>query len=258
MGSSFGGVRTRAMGEADVSVGEAGRRLSGPLARRPRHVVAAALSLALVLTVSGIAQAATDLALNRPAAASSTEGGWISGVGPQLANDGSQLTRWGSSYANGQWWRVDLGARHDISREWINWTSAYASWYRIETSTDGANYVTAWEGSAHGSGWKVHNWSSRSAQYVRFYGVARATGYGFSFAGFGVYGFSGTVASAPADSPAAAPAPPDWSSCPPSTSWRAPRSSPPSDAAAAGCVRRAAEKRIGNQGANHYRPMRPR
>lgn len=225
-----------------------------PSARMPRLILAAVVPLVLLLAFSARADAAADLALGKPAAASSTENGWTSGVGPQLANDGTESTRWSSSYANGQWWLVDLGSHHETSRVWINWTSAYASSYRIEASIDGADYATVWQGSAQGSGWKVHNWASRTARYIRFYGVARATGYGFSFADFGVYGFSGAVAGAPEGAPAGAPAPPASSSCPASTSWRPPRSSPLSDAAAAGCVRRAVERRPGNYVANHYRP----
>ena len=241
--------RRRSLGRAgDVSI--RGRRRPSPLARGPRLIVAVIVPLVLLLTVPARADAAADLALGKPAAASSTEGGWVSGVGPQLANDGSESTRWSSSYANGQWWRVDLGSSHEVARVWINWTSAYASWYRIEASTDGANYATVWEGSAHGSGWKVHNWASAPARYIRFYGVTRATGFGFSFNDFGVYGFAGAVSTAAEG----VPAPPASPSCPSSTWWRAPRSSPLSDAAAASCVRRVPEQRPANYGPNHYRP----
>jgi len=214
-------------------------------ARRPRLVAAVILSLALLLTVSATAHAAVDLAVGKPAAASSTEDGWDARVGPQLANDGSNETRWSSRYADDQWWRVDLGSDQNVSRVWINWTSASASQYRIELSTDGINYTTVWAGGANEPGWKVHEWSSRPAQYIRFYGVTRATDYGFSFFDFQVYGFSdeGSAPAGPASSP-----------CAPVITWRAPRSSPLSDAAAAACVRPVAEKRPGNYGPNHYLP----
>lgn len=227
-----------------------GRFPAAPGGRRRRLLAAVLLPLALLLTVSASAHAAVDVAAGRPAAASSTEDGWVAGVGPQLANDGSVETRWGSSYANGQWWRVDLGSDRNVSRVWINWTSAYASSYRIEVSTDGVNYASVWAGGADGPGWKVHDWPSRPARYIRFYGVTRATDYGFSFSDFQVYGFSGAEGSGSAG----APAPPASSSCAPVTSWRPPRSSPLSDAAAATCVRRVAENRPGNYGPNHYLP----
>lgn len=251
MKSSF---RTRCVEVPVETVLPPSKRLGSDVSRAARllrRAAAVVLPLTLVLTISATAHAAVDLAAQKPAAASSTEDGWDGGVGPQLANDGSELTRWSSGYADNQWWRVDLGSTQDVSRVWINWTEAHASAYRVELSTDGVNYVSAWVGSAASPGWKVHNWSQRSARYIRFYGVTRATSYGFSFSDFEVYGFSSGASEAAPAPPASTPA---SSPCAPVTSWRAPRSSPLSDAAAAGCVRRAAEKRPGNYAPNHYVP----
>ncbi len=205
--------------------------------------VLVALSLSLLL--SPAAHAVEDLARDKAATASSTEDGWVEGVGPQFANDGSSETRWSSSYADGQWWRVDLGSVRTVSRVWINWSAARGSSYRIEVSRDGTSYEKVWEGGANNDDWKVHDFPAREARYVRFYGVSRATGYGFSFWDFQVYNLSSGGATDPD---------PGSPNCGKVTAWRAPGSLPQSDAAAADCVRQAAETRPRNSGANHYMP----
>jgi len=221
-------------------------RFQSSVRRWQIKVVAGVLvALALSLLASPAAYAVEDLARDKPASASSAEDGWEAGVGPQFANDGSTKTRWSSSYVNGQWWRVDLGSVRTVSRVWINWTGAHASSYRIDVSRDGVDYETVWQGAANDADWKVHDFSPREVRYVRFYGVARATGYGFSFSDFQVYDLSGGGATDPD------PGPPG---CGKVTAWRAPGSLPQSDAAAADCVRPATETRSRNYGANHYTP----
>src|SRR4029078_862139 len=77
-----------------------------------------------------------DLALNKPASASSTNG---SAGPPSAANDGDSSTRWSSNYHDGQSWPVGLDWVKTIDRVEVNWEAAYASAYRIQTSTDGTN-----------------------------------------------------------------------------------------------------------------------
>lgn len=43
------------------------------------------------------------------------------------------------------------------------------------TRGDGINYTSVLAGGASAPGWKVHTWPPRPAQYIRFYGVTRAT-----------------------------------------------------------------------------------
>ena len=36
------------------------------------------------------------------------------GLGSDLANDVSSMTRWSSAYADNQWWKVDLGTARKV------------------------------------------------------------------------------------------------------------------------------------------------
>ncbi|HEV2124342.1 MAG TPA: discoidin domain-containing protein [Chloroflexota bacterium] len=151
---------------------------------------------ALVTVQGQPAFAATDLALNRAATASSSES---SQLAPTYANDGNSATRWSSTTsANPQSWRVDLGVAQHVDQIWINWEAAYASNYALQLSTDGTNYTTVWSGGASGPGWKAHDFAPRQARYVRFYGRDRATQWGFSFWDLVVYNTGGSVGGGPA------------------------------------------------------------
>ena len=108
-----------------------------------------------------------DLALNQPASASTTD---PSAGTPQAANDGDPTTRWSSDFADNQWWRVDLGAVKSVDRVEVNWEAAYASSYRIQTSTDGTTYSDAANASRAGAGLEVTTFSARNARYVRLIG----------------------------------------------------------------------------------------
>ena len=126
-----------------------------------------------------------DLALNRPASSSSVE---AAGLEPDKANDGNSGTRWSSSFADNQWWQVDLGSVQQVSQVRLNWESAYASHYKIQTSTDGTNFTEAADVNIASSGAQSTTFAARDARYVRVLGVTRATGYGFSFWDAEVYG----------------------------------------------------------------------
>ena len=55
----------------------------------------------------------SDLARGQPATASSSE---TSTTTPNKANDGNSGTRWSSSFADNQWWQVDLGSVKPVDR----------------------------------------------------------------------------------------------------------------------------------------------
>jgi hypothetical protein len=127
----------------------------------------------------------SDLALNRPASASSTEN---SMTPAGAANDGNSSTRWSSSFTDNQWWQVDLGAVKTIDRVEVNWEAAYASAYRLQTSTDGAVFTTAASVTRGGPGLAVTSFPARSARYVRLVADTRATQWGVSFWDLRVFG----------------------------------------------------------------------
>lgn len=126
----------------------------------------------------------TDVALKKPATASTTSGGFVA----KLANDGSSTTRWSSLYADNQWLQVDLGTFHNISAVNLKWEYASAKSYSIQTSLDGTTWTSIYSTTAGKGGTEMINGLSGTARYVRLALATRATKYGFSLFDFNVYG----------------------------------------------------------------------
>ena len=83
-----------------------------------------------------------NLALNRPAAASSQED--ARGNLTQNGNDGDITTRWCAANGNvPQWWEVDLGGTTAIARTQISWEHNAGYQYVIEVSSDHTNWKIA-------------------------------------------------------------------------------------------------------------------
>ncbi|MER5873928.1 discoidin domain-containing protein [Streptomyces sp. NPDC002044] len=161
--------------------------------RPPRLAVAAlaaALVAALLVLLPGTAAHAAPVLLSqgKPATASSLEG---AGTPAGAAVDGDNGTRWSSQFADPQWIQVDLGAPAQLSQVVLRWEAAAAKAYRVELSTDGTNWSTAYSTTA-GAGGNVTHDVTGSARYVRVYGTQRTTGYGYSLWEFQVYGTTGT------------------------------------------------------------------
>jgi len=164
--------------------------------RRPAYVLAlpiaaVALLAAVIVTVAtGQASAASSLlSQGRPATASSTE----SGAYPaSAAVDGSTGTRWSSQFADPQWLQVDLGAAASVSQVVLNWEAAYASAFQIQVSDDGSTWTSIYS-TGTGTGGVQTLTVSGTGRYVRVYGTARATPYGYSLWEFQVYGTLGST-----------------------------------------------------------------
>jgi glucose/arabinose dehydrogenase len=129
-----------------------------------------------------------DKANGRPATASSVEGNPDNpGLVAAKAVDDAATTRWASEKGNlaepatDQWWQVDLGSSRQVDQVEIDWEAAYASKYKIQTSTDGVNFTLAADATASGPGTRSTTFSARQARYVRVQGVERGTVYGISF-----------------------------------------------------------------------------
>jgi hypothetical protein len=118
----------------------------------------------------------SNLAAGKAVTASSTQ------VGHPASNavDGSLSSRWASSWADNQWLRVDLGATRAVSRAVIRWEAAYATAYRIETSTDGTTWTQAAAVTGGNGGLDAVVFPAVNARYLRLTGQTRATSYGFS------------------------------------------------------------------------------
>ncbi|MEV0848562.1 discoidin domain-containing protein [Streptomyces sp. NPDC049954] len=106
------------------------------------------------------------------------------------AVDGDNGTRWSSSNSDPQWIKVDLGSTSSVSQVVLRWEAAYAKSYRIEFSTDDQNWTSKYSTTTGNGGVETLNLSG-DARYVRMYGTARATQYGYSLWEFQVFGSTG-------------------------------------------------------------------
>ncbi|MFD5144810.1 discoidin domain-containing protein [Streptomyces sp. NPDC058401] len=160
---------------------------------RPSRLTVASLAGVLVaallalLPSTAATAAPTLLSQGKPATASSSEG---AGTPASAAVDGNNGTRWSSQFSDPQWIQVDLGAAAQLSQVVLRWETAAAKAYRVELSTDGANWSTAYS-TANGTGGVQTHDITGTARYVRVYGTQRTTGYGYSLWEFQVYGTTG-------------------------------------------------------------------
>jgi beta-glucosidase-like glycosyl hydrolase len=128
-----------------------------------------------------------DAALNHPATASSTENG---GTPASAAVDGNTGTRWSSAASDPQWLQVDLGASAAVCKVVLTWETAYATAFQIQVSADGQSWTNVYS-TTTGTGGTQTLAVTGTGRYVRMYGTARATGYGYSLWEFAVYTGSG-------------------------------------------------------------------
>jgi hexosaminidase len=127
-----------------------------------------------------------DLALNRPATASSVEPG--TAFTANLATDGDPATRWSSAYADPQWLQVDLGAAHTVNEVRLAWEVAYAKAFQLQTSPDGTTWTTIYATSTGTGGTQDLTGLTGTGRYLRVYGTARGTQWGYSLWSVQVYG----------------------------------------------------------------------
>jgi hypothetical protein len=118
----------------------------------------------------------TDIAQGRTATASSTENAGTPAVN---AVDGNTGTRWSSAFSDPQWLQVDLGSSRSLCKVVLNWETAFGTAYQIQTSNDATNWTSVYSTTAGTGGVQTLNVSG-SGRYLRMYGTARATQYGYS------------------------------------------------------------------------------
>lgn len=103
------------------------------------------------------------------------------------AVDGDISTRWGSEFKNAQWFLIDMKKKREIRCVIIDWEAAFGKEYLIETSNDKTNWQTAYHKREGKGGLEVIEFKPVKCRYVRFTGIKRGTGWGYSFWEFGVY-----------------------------------------------------------------------
>jgi beta-glucanase (GH16 family)/PKD repeat protein len=148
---------------------------------------------------SSVASSSANLALNRPAVASTTQ----DGLPLVNAFDGNANTRWGSAWNNAEWIYVDLGASYDINKVELNWEGAYGKSYEIQTSADAITWTKIY-GTTNGNGGVETLNISGTGRYVRMFGIERGTGYGYSLYEFAVHGTPAIVGNKALNKPAVA------------------------------------------------------
>jgi beta-glucosidase len=126
----------------------------------------------------------TNIALYKVATASSLES---SGYPATNAVDGNPTTRWSSAFSDPQWIYVDLGAVYNISEVVLYWEAAYGKSYQIQVSRDATNWTTIYSTTSGLGGTEDLAGLSGAGRYVRMYGTARGTPYGYSLYEFQVF-----------------------------------------------------------------------
>ncbi|MBN1411077.1 MAG: discoidin domain-containing protein, partial [Spirochaetales bacterium] len=126
---------------------------------------------------------AVNLALGKAVTVSSIEN---SSLGGANAVDGSTGTRWSSAFSDPQWLYVDLEALTSITRVVLKWEVAYGRSYQIQVSDDGSAWTTVYS-TTTGDGGTDDLGVSGTGRYVRMYGTARGTAWGYSLWEFEIY-----------------------------------------------------------------------
>ncbi|WP_182877468.1 discoidin domain-containing protein [Microbispora sp. H10670] len=176
--------------------------------RRALTAVLSALVLVVACVVaatagSGPAHAAPVLlSQGKAATASSTEN---TGTPASAAVDGNTGTRWSSAFGDPQWLQVDLGTTATLSQVTLNWEAAYARSFKIQVSADGSAWTDVYS-TTSGTGGTQTLTVTGSGRYVRLYGTARATAYGYSLWEFQVYGTTSSSGCGTADAAQGRPA----------------------------------------------------
>jgi hypothetical protein len=140
-------------------------------------------------TIGGGAGCGTaNVALNHPASASSTEN--ASFPAPN-AFDGNTGTRWSSAFSDPQWLEVDLGSSQTICQVTLNWETAFAKAFQIQTSPDGTNWTSIFSTTTGTGGIQTLNVSG-TGRFIRMLGTVRATQFGYSIWEFSVFAGTGS------------------------------------------------------------------
>ncbi len=128
-----------------------------------------------------------NVALNHPASASSTEN---ASFPASNAFDGNTGTRWSSAFSDPQWLEVDLGSSQAICKVTLNWETAFANAFQIQTSPDGTNWTSIFSTTTGTGGIQTLNVSG-TGRFIRMLGTVRATQFGYSIWEFSVFAGTG-------------------------------------------------------------------
>ncbi|MFC3831724.1 MULTISPECIES: discoidin domain-containing protein [Deinococcus] len=145
-------------------------------------------------TLGALATCATpNLALNRASMSSSNEtNANLSGA----AFDGNTTTRWSSAFSDPQWVYVDLGSVQTLCQVTLQWEAASARAFKLQVSNDASTWTDVYS-TTTGAGGTQTIPVTGSGRYVRMYGTARNTTYGYSLYELQVNGPATTTPTGP-------------------------------------------------------------
>lgn len=122
----------------------------------------------------------TDLTKGAVASSSSTQFSLLGSYRAGHAVDDRTATRWASAWGDNAWWAVDLGTPRLVRRVTLDWESAHATNYRVQTSLDGKAWRTVETVRDSDGGIDTIVVPATSARHVRMVTDERATRYGVS------------------------------------------------------------------------------
>jgi hypothetical protein len=126
----------------------------------------------------------SNIALNKFSVSSSVENGTFSSA---AAFDGDVNTRWSSQFSDPQFIYVDLGQEYNICQVTLQWENAFGKDFMIQVSDDAIQWTTVQ--SIFGNDQHFNSFPlNAKGRYVRMYGTARGTIYGYSLYEFEVFG----------------------------------------------------------------------
>ena len=164
------------------------------VAPRPAAITVVIAVLTLLMTYAGIGlptranAAASLLSQGKPATASSTENAGTPASARRRRQHRHPLVERRSATRSGS--RSTSAPPPPSARSCCNWEAAYATAFQIQTSADGTTWTTIYTTTTGTGGTQTLNVTG-TGRYVRMYGTARATGYGYSLWEFQVYGATG-------------------------------------------------------------------
>lgn len=98
---------------------------------------------------------------------------------PEYAFDAYTMSRWSSNNANERWLAADMGSEKTLNRVYVIWETAYGKDYDIQVSADSVAWTTAKQVRGGNGQADVIDLNAKG-RYVRMWGVATGSPYGYS------------------------------------------------------------------------------
>jgi beta-galactosidase len=180
-GAAISGATSATYTTSELSSFNSGSLFSVAVSNAGGSVTSTSANLTVTSPTPGIA----NLALGKSATSSGNEN---AGLGPLNAVDGDLTTRWSSAFVNPSWIEVDLGSPLLIDKVVLYWQAAYGTQYQIQVSNDEQTWTPVYTQTAGQGGVETLMFPAVIDRYIRMYGTARATQYGYSLFEFQVFG----------------------------------------------------------------------